>query len=593
MTARDGSRVSHFTRPRDERKRMALRLGAAAHIRPRCTAYGTIALRGRTVVRYAMDKKCRACGKGLPEGSTVRKVFCDSECRMNWHAEQRASGTPGKQSGKRSQSAKKVRSTQRSTGAATPTGTRQESPRIATLQPRIPMEQQLLSQAPARAIGYRLVLSPRPHDELPRLSPPIGVDGTLSFWRLRPFHAPNDWRLVDGALYRVLWVGDSGEVVPPGDEGKLPGLLFHLHPCEADRVHSDGVSENEASPPVLAETAPNALIQATPFVEKPTTEVATSEPKGSPVAPEIVENPIEVLRLAADLEGLAEELLAVCLEHRQWQEAERSTDVPRPAMNPQRVERYFALARKLSDEIKPRPIQFLLLSARCSCLLRNWLCDLFRALCDKQRGPEALALYDSFRTTLGDAVAEQISPRLGVLLQSCQLEEATRHAQQCLQNEHADVGTLELCAQILRESGDRVSAERAARRQYHRALLSCDPFDLKFAAGTLHRLLVENGKHEEAERLNEMFGENGTFHPSSARGVRPPAPEPAEPQTSQPPAQRPRNQPYIAPPKIGANADCPCGSKKKYKKCCGKGTQPRAGQQSTSNPAQDEKSLVG
>ncbi len=29
-------------------------------------------------------------------------------------------------------------------------------------------------------------------------------------------------------------------------------------------------------------------------------------------------------------------------------------------------------------------------------------------------------------------------------------------------------------------------------------------------------------------------------------------------------------QPYIAPPKIGRNETCPCGSGKKYKKCCGK-----------------------
>lgn len=162
------------------------------------------------------------------------------------------------------------------------------------------------------------MLSPRPHDELPRLSPPIGVDGALSFWRLRPFQAPNDWRLVDGALYRVLWVGNSGEIVPPVDEGKLPGLLFHLHQCEADSAPSDGVSGDEANLTVLAETASKALIQPTPFVEEPITEVATSDAKGSPVALEIVETPIEVLRLAADLETLAEELLAVCLEHRQW-----------------------------------------------------------------------------------------------------------------------------------------------------------------------------------------------------------------------------------------------------------------------------------
>lgn len=334
-------------------------LHASVHAAP---AYATIALRGRTVVRCTMDKKCRACGKGLPEGSTVRKVFCDSECRMNWHAEKRANGTSGNRNAKRSQSAKKVRSTQRSTGAETPTGTRPEPPRIATTQPRIPMEQQLLSQAPVRAIGYRLVLSPRPHDELPRLSPPIGVDGTLSFWRLRPFQAPNDWRLVDGALYRVLWVSESGEVVPPVDEGKLPGLLFHLHLCEADRVHSDGVSENEANRTALAETASNVLIQPTPIVEEPTKEVATSEPKGSPVVLEIVETPIEVLRLAADLEPLAEELSAVCLEHQQWREAERATAAPHSAMSAQRVDRYFTLARKLSDGIKPRPIQFLLLA---------------------------------------------------------------------------------------------------------------------------------------------------------------------------------------------------------------------------------------
>ena len=27
--------------------------------------------------------------------------------------------------------------------------------------------------------------------------------------------------------------------------------------------------------------------------------------------------------------------------------------------------------------------------------------------------------------------------------------------------------------------------------------------------------------------------------------------------------------PYVAPPKIGRNEPCPCGSGKKYKKCCG------------------------
>ena len=29
--------------------------------------------------------------------------------------------------------------------------------------------------------------------------------------------------------------------------------------------------------------------------------------------------------------------------------------------------------------------------------------------------------------------------------------------------------------------------------------------------------------------------------------------------------------PYVAPPKVGRNDPCPCGSGKKYKNCCGRG----------------------
>ncbi|HBQ64165.1 MAG TPA: hypothetical protein DD727_04430 [Clostridiales bacterium] len=42
-------------------------------------------------------------------------------------------------------------------------------------------------------------------------------------------------------------------------------------------------------------------------------------------------------------------------------------------------------------------------------------------------------------------------------------------------------------------------------------------------------------------------------------------------QRSQPhnqPNHQPHNQPYVAEPKTGRNDPCPCGSGKKYKKCC-------------------------
>lgn len=289
--------------------------------------------------------------------------------------------------------------------------------------------------------------------------PPIGVDGSLRFGGCVRFRHPTT-----GGLSMVRSTESCGWVI----QGRLcrplmsanSPILFHLHQCGTDEIQPDTslAMTLRVEPPT--DTVPKVLIQPTPFVEEPTTEVATSEPKASPVAQEIVEAPIEVLRLAADLEVLSEELLAVCLEHRQWRQAERSKDAPRSAMNAQRVDRYFALARKLSDEIKQRPIQFLLLSARCSCLLGNWLCDLIRALCNQQRGPEALALYESFRTTLGDAAAEEIAPRLGYC--SNRARWRRRHAMRssAFRMNRQRWRNAALCAQILRESGNRVAASK-------------------------------------------------------------------------------------------------------------------------------------
>jgi hypothetical protein len=44
----------------------------------------------------------------------------------------------------------------------------------------------------------------------------------------------------------------------------------------------------------------------------------------------------------------------------------------------------------------------------------------------------------------------------------------------------------------------------------------------------------------------------------------PPPPDPALPASDLAP------KPFVREPKIGRNAPCPCGSGKKYKKCCGK-----------------------
>jgi hypothetical protein len=61
-----------------------------------------------------------------------------------------------------------------------------------------------------------------------------------------------------------------------------------------------------------------------------------------------------------------------------------------------------------------------------------------------------------------------------------------------------------------------------------------------------------------------------SFHPEGSRPKKLPMPD-----VPLPPPPVPANyvapKPYVSEPKIGRNDPCPCGSGKKYKKCCGKG----------------------
>lgn len=95
---------------------------------------------------------------------------------------------------------------------------------------RIPMEVQILQQAPPEAIGYRLVLPLRPDQEAPSLSPLPSASNPQPFWRLHPFELPDDVRLSDGRMYRILWVGAANAPCPPAPRHHLPGLRFFLGP---------------------------------------------------------------------------------------------------------------------------------------------------------------------------------------------------------------------------------------------------------------------------------------------------------------------------------------------------------------------------
>lgn len=572
------------------------------------------------------------------------------------------------------------------------------------------MEQQLRMQAPGDAVGYRLVLPPRPHDELPRLSPPIDVSGQIGSWSLRPFQAPNDIRLVDGQLYRVLWIGAAGDVIPPAQDGTIPGLHFHLGPlrvtvpdsvtavteCAANALNdvesaaptqpvtdivplqtesvSDPHDAMSAATPIIASvtdiaasqinsvtdahpaateagieprtkiaaletesvtdpspsapvtdtvTEPHAETSASEPITEPITEVAPSKTESvtdthapSAVMEAVIENTadsvpvpgsefptlalkmpmgaaeipqtsslaatersaertepvlrqpadgrITLMELALDLGALDSDLRKAYMEHA---ERRRQPDQPPRDQNssssPEVLNRNLALARRLVDGVRGRPLQFLVLDVRSHRALKPWLANLLLALCNALRGEQAVALWESICNVIGSPATERISRRLRVLLFAGRFDEALPIAQQWLEKDPTDLHTLHDCAYTFLESRELQLAEVTARRYYRLALESFDADELEFAARRLSATLRACGKHQEAERVARILG---------PEGQRLLAEELAEEKNHEaPPPEAPSKQPVVAQPNISGNATCPlCNSGKKYRKCCGK-----------------------
>jgi uncharacterized protein YecA (UPF0149 family) len=83
-------------------------------------------------------------------------------------------------------------------------------------------------------------------------------------------------------------------------------------------------------------------------------------------------------------------------------------------------------------------------------------------------------------------------------------------------------------------------------------------------------LWSRDGDNLITDAIGDMQGW-ACFHPDESGPPEPPEvevpvplPQPPEPIECVPP------KPFIRGPKIGRNEPCPCGSGKKYKKCCGK-----------------------
>ncbi len=224
--------------------------------------------------------KCLFCKEALPEPVQPRKHYCDSTCRANACRErkQKESTPPPKTRGSE-------RSRRKSLAAQTPADGHNSAPdnsrkhqRLAPIPTeRIPMQQQLLMQAPEGATAYRLVLPPFLGDRMPRFSPPIDEKGQIRSYSLSPFEQPDDIHLFDGQMYRVLWIGASGQLLPPKQNDSLPGLRFWLGPPEPS-VGASSVRESTAPEKAPQPTPPSPPKAESQTVQNETPPSVTTRP---------------------------------------------------------------------------------------------------------------------------------------------------------------------------------------------------------------------------------------------------------------------------------------------------------------------------
>lgn len=95
-------------------------------------------------------------------------------------------------------------------------------------RPRVALEDQLVLQAPPAAHSYRLVLGADPKLGFADYAPSGG-----GVWSLFPFAPPNDLRLQEDRIYRVVWLDRNGRELPPSDIDPMPVLHFFLGPPDA------------------------------------------------------------------------------------------------------------------------------------------------------------------------------------------------------------------------------------------------------------------------------------------------------------------------------------------------------------------------
>ncbi len=185
--------------------------------------------------------------------------------------------------------------------------------------------------------------------------------------------------------------------------------------------------------------------------------------------------------------------------------------------------------------------------------------------------------HAAWHALLGEEAEELLGSRLKLLLHAGYPERAQVEAEERLRSKPDDFCTLSIAADVYKECGDLERAEALSRRFYELAQEAAGPEDLWAAGHQLSEVLRARGKTEEAEELElaveddealawqqqeeDAEAEEAAYYEpifSAASGSAAPVQ----------PGLRQLAGPLVKEPKIGRNQPCPCGSGKKYKKCC-------------------------
>lgn len=103
---------------------------------------------------------------------------------------------------------------------------------------RVDMREQITSQAPKLAVGYRLVLPGHCAGDAPRLLPKRSRTRDVPWYSLQPFEYPDDIRLIDGCWYRLVWIDEQGQRIRLQPDESVPGLRFLVGPTQFSKLAS-------------------------------------------------------------------------------------------------------------------------------------------------------------------------------------------------------------------------------------------------------------------------------------------------------------------------------------------------------------------